>query len=370
MNILVIGGTGPTGPFIVNGLVERGHDVTVLHSGKHELDSLPDETVVPHIHANAFDEDAFREAIRGRRFDVVFAMYGRLRSILRVLEGQTDRLFTIGGIAVYEGFSDAERDVMPRGVRVPAREDAPRAGPEAAQKIRRIRETEDLIFSLHPTATHFRYPLIYGPHQIIPREWPIVRRALDRRPFLLLPDGGLTLMSAAYSANAAHAVLLAFDRRDASEGEFYNVADDRQFDLHMVAQIVADELDHEWEIVSLPYAVAYPSFPLLQNHSSTHRLVDTGKIRDQLGYRDRVDPEVGLRETIRWERDHLYGNSARLDRNLQDPFDYDAEDALLAHYRDFVERCAKVPFESRPGYSFGYYGPRENPGGSRGSYRA
>ncbi len=370
MKILVIGGTGPTGPFIVNGLLERGHDVTILHSGKHEIDELPDESVVPHIHADAFDEASFRDAIQGLAFDVVFAMYGRLRSILRVLEGRVERLFTIGGIAVYQGFSDPERDVMPRGVRVPAREDAPRAGSEAAQKIRRIRETEDLVFETHPTATHFRYPLIYGPHQILPREWSIVRRALDRRPVLVLPDGGLTIMSAAYAANAAHAVLLAFDRQEACQGETFNVADDRQFDLHMVAEIVADELDHQWEIVSLPREVAYPSYPMLQNHSSSHRLVDTGKIRDRLGYRDLVDPEVALRSTIRWDRDNLYGRSERLDRNLQDPFDYDAEDRLIALYRAFVRSCEEVPFANRPGYGFGYYGPRENPGGRRGSYRA
>ena len=28
---LVVGGTGPTGPYIVNGLLKRGYEVTVLH---------------------------------------------------------------------------------------------------------------------------------------------------------------------------------------------------------------------------------------------------------------------------------------------------------------------------------------------------
>ena len=37
MDILVIGGTGPSGPLIVNGLVERGHSVTILHTGRHEI---------------------------------------------------------------------------------------------------------------------------------------------------------------------------------------------------------------------------------------------------------------------------------------------------------------------------------------------
>ncbi len=38
-NALVIGGTGQTGAFIVNGLIDAYYDVTVIHGGHHELDS-------------------------------------------------------------------------------------------------------------------------------------------------------------------------------------------------------------------------------------------------------------------------------------------------------------------------------------------
>ena len=37
------------------------------------------------------------------------------------------------------------------------------------------------ILALHPRATILRYPIVYGPQQIIPLEWYFVRRALDRR---------------------------------------------------------------------------------------------------------------------------------------------------------------------------------------------
>ncbi|MFT5444104.1 MAG: nucleoside-diphosphate-sugar epimerase, partial [Myxococcota bacterium] len=36
MKALVIGGTGPTGHFIVNGLLDRGYHVAMLHRGEHE----------------------------------------------------------------------------------------------------------------------------------------------------------------------------------------------------------------------------------------------------------------------------------------------------------------------------------------------
>src|SRR5512139_3540147 len=86
---LVIGGTGPTGHFIVNGLRARGHRVAMLHSGRHELPEISDD--VEHVHTNPFDEAALRGALEGRTFDVCVATYGRLRVTARVMAGRCAR---------------------------------------------------------------------------------------------------------------------------------------------------------------------------------------------------------------------------------------------------------------------------------------
>ena len=49
MKALVIGGTGPSGPHIVNGLISRGYDVSVLHGGQHEI-RFDEE--IEHIHVD------------------------------------------------------------------------------------------------------------------------------------------------------------------------------------------------------------------------------------------------------------------------------------------------------------------------------
>ena len=60
MKALVIGGTGPSGPFTVNGLLERGYEVTVLHGGQHEVEfSQPLE----HIHRRS-TLDVVRAVVR------------------------------------------------------------------------------------------------------------------------------------------------------------------------------------------------------------------------------------------------------------------------------------------------------------------
>ncbi len=93
-----------------------------LHTGRHEVDTIPAH--VEHIHTDPFDEDAFRDSIQGRNFDVVFAMYGRLRSIVKVLVGRTPQLFTIGGMPVYEGYTKPYTQ-FPVGMPIPAPESAP-----------------------------------------------------------------------------------------------------------------------------------------------------------------------------------------------------------------------------------------------------
>lgn len=357
---LVIGGTGPTGPYVVNGLLERGHEVTILHTGRHETHEIP--AVVKHLHTDPFDRDAIAAALIDTRWDLAVVMYGRLRDIALLLAGRVGRLVTIGGVGAVRGWVEPG-DLFPTGLTVPAPADAPLASQdEPIGKIRRIVETEAMVFAHHPTAVHLRYPMLYGPRQLVPREWPLVRRALDRRTPLILADGGLTLKSAAYAENAAHAVLCAVDRPAAAEGRVFNVADSRVLSLRQIAEIVADELGHRFDFVNLPAELAAPARPIVMHHSTGHRVVNTDGLRRVLGYADVVEPEEGIRRTTRW----LVENppSGAVAGRLEDPFDYGAEDDLIARWRSAVDDLTPR-FEVEPGYGAAYYGRVPNPATGR-----
>ena len=180
MEALVIRGTGPTGHYIVNGLLQRGFEVAILHTGRHEVDEIPPE--VEHIHTNPFDDAALSAAIAGRHWDLTIATYGRLRRVAHVLVGHTQRFMSVGGGPAYRGYMNAEA-LWPPGMAVPTAEDAPKTRNEAEDgKGYRVLKSEEEVFTAHPDATHFRYPYIYGKYQIAPREWPIVKRILDQRP--------------------------------------------------------------------------------------------------------------------------------------------------------------------------------------------
>jgi nucleoside-diphosphate-sugar epimerase len=257
MRALVIGGTGPTGHFIVGGLRRRGYEVTILHTGRHEIPEIPSDVL--HLHTDPYSEPALLDALEGRRFDLCIAAYGRLRSIARVMVGRTERFVSIGGAPAYRGYMNPTL-FRPAGLPVPVDEDAPLVEDEADDaKGWRIVRTEGAVFEQHPRATHFRYPYVYGPYQPMPREWCIVRRILDRRPHIILPDDGLTLAAFGYAENLAGAVLLAVDRPAESAGRIYHCADEEVLTLRQVVEIIAAALEHELEIVSMPASLAVPT---------------------------------------------------------------------------------------------------------------
>jgi nucleoside-diphosphate-sugar epimerase len=341
---LVVGGTGPTGPFIVNGLRARGYATAILHRGTHEIDEIPPD--VEHIHADPYDGAALDAALAGRRFDVVVATYGRLREVARACVGRTDHFVGIGGVPLYRGWMRPE-DLVPRGLSVPVPEHAPQV--ESETELRKgfmIRRTEEAVFAHHPRAAMFRFPIVYGPRQPLPLEWCIVRRVLDGRRAIVLPDGGLTLSTAGYVENLAHAVLLAVDRPDASAGQSYNCGDERTLTLRQRVESIAHILGHSFEVVGVPADVALPAWPMLTHEASDHRLMDLAKLRGELGYRDAVPPQEGLRRTAEW----LVANRPDpfVEQLLGDPFDYEAEDRLIAAAREGLERMRAVRYASPP----------------------
>ena len=356
MKALVIGGAGATGPFMVDGLLKRGFQVTVLHRGVHETE-LPRE--VEHIHADPHWLESFKAALEGKTFDIIMGIYGRLRITAEAVKGHTDRLISVGGaVAIYKGWMRiTERhpqqwfEVSP----VPIREDHSIAtAPGVDHFNERAREAERAVMKAHQegvySATHFRYPTVYGPRNVSPQEWSIIRRIRDGRKRIIVPGGGTSLVSRGYAENVAHGVLLAVDHPEVSAGQIYNIADEsltltnREW-IRLVAQV----MNHEFEFVEIPFDMLPPAFgdappPTLFPY---HQVMDLTKIKQQLGYRDVALVEKGLETTVRWfmENPLLYGGE--VEQLLGDPFNYEVEDRLIQIYHTegglLRQRLRQVP---------------------------
>lgn len=343
MEALVIGGTGPTGPYIVQGLVERGYTPVILHRGNHEVDFVAD---YEHLHADPHFEEPVRDVLGDRTFDLVVASYGRLRLLVDVLAGHTGRLITIGG-TVYER----------QRWSAPADETASRA--LSHKLVARVQQTEEAILARHADGTfnltHLRYPNLYGPRQLAPREWCVIRRIRDGRRTVPVMDGGLTLESRAYVENAAHAVLLAVDQPDRSAGRVYHVADLVTPTDAERAEAIADAMGVEIEIVNYPRTAGRPAYfwgggRNLESMGrpgpppTHHKLLDSSRIREELGFTDIVGFDEAVRRTVAYYLEHPLEAGGDEEARIGDPFDYAAEDAFLRALRGFIRQAGELPF--------------------------
>jgi hypothetical protein len=258
--------------------------------------------------------------------------------------GRCGRFVSVGGGPAYRGYMNADL-WQPAGL-PPDLGIAPVAT-DAEDSGVRIARTEEIVLAQHPSATHFRYPYVYGPYQLVPREWCVVRRILDRRPFIVLPDDGLTLCHYGYAENLAHALLLAIDRPDASAGQIYNCGDEEVLTLRQVVELIAAALSAKLEIVSLPYALAVCARPLVMQHRSTHRVFDLAKLRTQLGYRDVVPARGPSRALAHWLA--AIRSSPAAPGGSSGPFDYRAEDAPRVRVEEALASLQVPEFTRAPG---------------------
>jgi len=346
---LVIGGTGPTGPYIVNGLIDRGYQVTIFHSGSHEVEFKQE---VEHIHNDPHFRETFGQAIGKRSWDLVIFSYGRLELAAELLRGHTGRLIALGGAAgAAAAADDPGWGPMGQHANVDEASTVKETNQERNKFGYRMAQAEDALFQAHRdgyyNASYIGYPILYGPRQPGPQEWSIVRRVLDGRKQFIIADGGLKLESRAYVENAAFGTLLAVDKPDVSAGRKYALSDEKLYTLRQRIEAIARYMNHEFEFVDMPFDLAVPCH-VLWRHQRGHRIRDTRRIRDELGYRDIVSAHDALRRTVDWLVSNRPESDSEAEIQLGDPFDYASEDRLINAWKDWRKTLPHVDYPVLP----------------------
>src|SRR6267143_2028522 len=129
LRILILGGTGFTGPFQVRYALSRGHKVTVFNRGKTHPGELPEEA-----EQLIGDRNGQLDALKGRTWDVVIDIPTTLpvwvRDAAQILKGNVDRYVFISTISVYSDNSKPGMD-----------ESGPLAKYEGADAMKETQET-------------------------------------------------------------------------------------------------------------------------------------------------------------------------------------------------------------------------------------
>ena len=361
-----MGGTGPTGPLIVEGLVERGHRVTVLHGGQHEA---PLPAGVEHLHGDVHFRETLDEALGQRTYDLVIATYGRLRGTAEWLTGRTPRLIAVGTAAALAPPRDPRWGPMGRPAIV-ADEDRIAADPASGGLLGRVQAAADRLFEQDAAgryaATLIGYANLYGPRQVAPEEWSIVRRILDGRRRLVIADGGLKIQQRLFTEHAAQAVLRAVDQPDRAAGRFFAVGEQPLYTIRQRIEQICRALGAEPELVDLPWELARPAH-YAWGRSPGHVIYDDGPIRRELGYAESVPAAAAIERTVRWLVDHRTEHAAEWEEQVDDTFDYAGEDELLGRWDRAREDLAAVVIRARrPAHRY-RHPPRPGEGWSRPS---
>jgi nucleoside-diphosphate-sugar epimerase len=175
-------------------------------------------------------------------------------------------------------------------------------------------------------ATIIRPCAVYGPGDRMAREWHFVKRALDRRPYLVLANRGVGHFHTTASANIGELVRLvaASPRTDA-----YNCGDPDPPALLEIARTIGGVVGHEpaeillaelSDVGATPWSVPKPL------------LVDMAKAERELSYRPATTWAEALPKQVDWLIEATSDRDWRevLTRGVQYlKFDYEAEDELV-----------------------------------------
>lgn len=290
---LVVGGTGPSGVSIVEQFLRARYRVTIYHTGAHEAAfSSP----VEHLHGDPREDADIAQKLSSRNWDVAVCTSGRLRSLALALAGRVSRLVGITGQPVYLGTMKP----TPGGtIPLPIREDAARQY-DSSGYTGKVAIGEDQLFEQHRNgdfeAVVVRYPGVYGPRGALSHEWAVVRRILDGRTRMILPHDGMAYFQRGFVENLGHLVFLAATT-PAAAGEAFNAGDETVLNARRMAEVIIEELGANLELVGVPADWSRGAYPLAEKSSL---ILDMGKARSLLGYRDLVDAETATRLTARW----------------------------------------------------------------------
>jgi 2'-hydroxyisoflavone reductase len=129
LNILILGGTGFTGPFQVQYALSRGHKVSVFNRGKTRAGELPKQA-----EQLIGDRNGDYKSLMGRKWDVCIDIPTSIpvwvRDAAQVLKGNVDRYVFVSTVSVYAGTQALNQD-----------ENAPLAQYEGADAMKETQQT-------------------------------------------------------------------------------------------------------------------------------------------------------------------------------------------------------------------------------------
>jgi nucleoside-diphosphate-sugar epimerase len=204
MRILLIGGNGFIGRFVVSALKQQGHALAVFHRGTTAVPAGVDEIWSDRNRLSAGTQELKRFA-PDVVIDLVISSGPQAEELMNVFRGATRCVVMLSSIDVYRAVAVSQGTESGPLQEVPLTEDSELRRslhpypPENVQLLRRIFPwlTDDydkipaeriVMNDREPPGTVLRLPMVYGPGDPLHRFYPVVKRVADRRRHILFAD--------------------------------------------------------------------------------------------------------------------------------------------------------------------------------------
>ena len=238
------------------------------------------------------------------------ALASSVPAAVRALAGLATRLVVASSADVYRAFGLVQRIESGAPQPMPVGEDSPLRTTlypyRTMQADDRTREYEKIdvgytMSSPHAITAIVRPPAVYGPGDYQHRLWPYLSRMLDSLPAIPIDEGLAGWRSTrGYVDDVVEALVLAAVH-PAAAGRIYNVGERDTLTERAWIERIASAAGWSGRVVSVEPQHVPPSLRLPFDWQH-HLVVDTTRIRRELGYAERIDPITAMTRTVKWER--------------------------------------------------------------------
>ena len=342
MNILVIGGTNFIGPYVVRQLVEQGHQVTVFHRGKTQADLPP---TVRHIYGDRAQLSNYQNTLHKLAPDIVLDMIAYTeadsQAVVDLFKGYAQRVVVISSQDVYRAYDILRQvetgilDPTPLTEDSPLRsqlypyKDLPEVRGSLPANYDKILVEQTYQRDPELPTTVLRLPMVYGPGDYRHRFQGYLKRMDDSRPAIVLETSIANWCGCyGYVENVANAIALAVTDERAT-GRIYNIAELESFSEADLIRAIGQQVSWDGQVLSVP-ATQMPASWQSHINAEQHWTTDSTRIRQELGFVEKVTREEALQRTIAWEQ------TAEQSSLIHNPtlLEYAAEDELLRSLPD------------------------------------
>jgi len=311
MKVLVLGGTGFIGPAVVRHFIRGGHAVTIFHRGQREVE-LP--TSVQHLHGDRQSLSRFATKFRRIAPEVVIDMRPMTRDdargLVETFADLTDRCVVISSSDVYRAYGrlnltePGSPEPTPIGESAALREKLyadrgarPHDHAENLDFYDKLLVEETVRAEPLLRAVVLRLGMVYGPRSY--RHYRYLKPMIDGRPAIVVDEElARWRHTPVFVEDVAAAIVLAATH-PAARGATYNVCDARSLSIRELIPHLADAAGWNAQLIAAPRETL-PGALQADDGVKQDFVLDTAKIRVELGYREEADQHQAIRTTVNW----------------------------------------------------------------------